>query len=62
MVTGEGRPLSHRRARTAAETMLLPKMLGLAERAWNPDSTYSDDIFHAAILNEIPKWEAGGYA
>ena len=50
------------RSAEGLETMLLPKMLGLAERAWNPDSTYSDDIFHAAILNEIPKWEAGGYA
>lgn len=50
------------RSADGLETMLLPKMLGLAERAWNPDSTYSDDIFHAAILNEIPKWEADGYA
>lgn len=43
------------------ETMLLPKMLGLAERAWTPDSTYTDNAFHAVILNEIPKWEAQGY-
>lgn len=44
------------------EEMLFPKILGLAERAWNPDSTYSEPDFHAVILNEIPKWEAGGFA
>jgi len=44
------------------EEMLFPKILGLAERAWNPDSTYSEQDFHAVILNEIPKWEADGLA
>lgn len=44
------------------EEMLFPKILGLAERAWNPDSTYSEQNFHAVILNEIPKWEADGLA
>ena len=43
------------------ETMLLPKMLGLAERGWNPDSTYTDPAFQAVIVSEIPKWEAAGY-
>lgn len=44
------------------ETMLLPKMLGLAERGWNPDSTYNDAGFHKIILSEMPKWEQEGYA
>lgn len=44
------------------EEMLFPKMLGLAERAWNPDSTYSERDFHAVILKEIPKWNIGGPA
>lgn len=48
------------RDRGNLETMLFPKMLGLAERGWNPDSTYSDADFHAVILREIPKWEAAG--
>ena len=43
------------------ETMLLPKMLGLAERGWNPDSTYTDPAFQAVIVSEIPQWEAAGY-
>lgn len=44
------------------EAMLLPKMLGLAERGWNPDKTYSDQQFHQVVLNEMPKWEKDGYA
>lgn len=48
------------RNRANLETMLLPKMLGMAERAWNPDSTYTDAAFHSIILNEIPLWEADG--
>lgn len=44
------------------ETMILPKMLGLAERGWNPDSTYSDPEFHAVVLNQMPVWERRGYA
>lgn len=44
------------------ETMLLPKMLGMAERAWNADSTYSDAAFNAVVATrEIPVWEARGY-
>lgn len=44
------------------ETMLLPKMLGVAERAWNNDSTYTESQFNSVIVREIPKWQAGGYA
>lgn len=42
------------------EEMLFPKMLGLAERAWNPAPTYGEGEFHALILNEIPKWQRAG--
>lgn len=42
------------------EVMMLPKMLGLAERAWNPDSTYSEAEFHAAVLPYINRWEQEG--
>lgn len=45
------------------ETLLLPKMLGVAERAWNVDSTYNDAEFHAIINSrEMPSWERRGYA
>lgn len=44
------------------ERMLVPKILGLAERAWNPDSTYTDRAFNAVLIDEIPKWEAAGFA
>jgi len=44
------------------ERMLVPKILGLAERAWNPDSTYTDRQFQSILINEIPKWEAAGFA
>ena len=43
------------------ETMLLPKMAGMAERAWNPDSTYSDAEFNRVLNARIPAWEASGY-
>lgn len=44
------------------ETFLLPKMLGLAERAWNADSTYTDAEFSDVInVREIPAWIEGGY-
>lgn len=44
------------------ETYLLPKMLGLAERAWNADSTYTDAQFNSVIeLGEIPYWASAGY-
>ncbi|MDE6300503.1 MAG: family 20 glycosylhydrolase [Muribaculaceae bacterium] len=45
------------------ETYLLPKMLGLAERAWNADSTYTDAKFNTVIkMREIPEWQKRGYA
>ncbi|MCH5345854.1 MAG: family 20 glycosylhydrolase [Muribaculaceae bacterium] len=48
------------RNRGNQEMMLLPKMLGLAERAWNPEPTYTDAAFHEVILGQIPKWERDG--
>lgn len=44
------------------ETFLLPKMLGLAERAWNADSTYSRERFNAVVnTRELPRWQRLGY-
>lgn len=43
------------------ERMILPKMLGLAERAWNPDSTYADSRFNAVIANHMEGWLENGY-
>ncbi len=45
------------------EDLLLPKMTGLAERAWNCDSTYTDPGFNAVLYSrELPLWQAGGYS
>lgn len=44
------------------ETMLLPKMAGMAERAWNPDSTYSTAQFNQVLQNEPARWAKDGYA
>ncbi|MDE6436272.1 MAG: family 20 glycosylhydrolase [Muribaculaceae bacterium] len=44
------------------EMNLLPKMLGLAERAWNGTPTYSIPAFQTVISEEMPKWDADGYA
>lgn len=44
------------------EVMLLPKMTGLAERAWNPDSTYSAAQFNRVLQAEPARWAKGGYA
>ena len=44
------------------ESFLLPKMLGLAERAWNADSTYTDAKFNTVIaVKEVPAWLLRGY-
>lgn len=44
------------------EMRLLPKMLGLAERAWNSTPTYTNADFNAVIADrEIPVWERNGY-
>lgn len=44
------------------ESYLLPKMLGLAERGWNGEKTYTDAEFNAVINNrEVPYWQAAGY-
>ena len=43
------------------ETYLLPKMLGMAERAWNAQPTYTDADFNAVIAKrEMPFWLANG--
>lgn len=39
------------------ESRLFPKMLGMAERAWNADSTYTDAEFQAVLLQELPKFD-----
>lgn len=50
------------RSAAGQETLLLPKMLGLAERAWNGTPTYDDAGFNSIIAwREIPFWEKGGY-
>lgn len=44
------------------EYFLLPKMLGLAERAWNADSTYTDSKFNTIVaVKEMPFWLMRGY-
>lgn len=43
------------------EYMILPKMTGMAERAWNPDSTYNNARFNAVINAQLPALEAKGY-
>lgn len=43
------------------EAMILPKMAGMAERAWNPDSTYSNARFNAAVNAQLPALDAKGY-
>ena len=43
------------------EAYLLPKMLGMAERAWNAQPTYTDADFNAVIAKrEMPFWLANG--
>lgn len=43
------------------EYLLLPKMLGLTERAWNNDTTYTEQQFNAIIgAKEMPRWAAEG--
>ncbi|MGN0223262.1 MAG: family 20 glycosylhydrolase [Muribaculaceae bacterium] len=45
------------------EAYLLPKMLGMAERAWNARPTYSDADFNAVLCTrEMPYWLAFGSA
>lgn len=44
------------------ESFLLPKMLGLAERAWNSAPTYSDAAFNSVVVKrEMPYWQSQGY-
>ncbi|MDE6207197.1 MAG: family 20 glycosylhydrolase [Muribaculaceae bacterium] len=50
------------RSAAGLEHMLLPKILGLAERGWNPDTTYTDAAFNAVVARHIPRWEQAGYA
>lgn len=44
------------------ERMLLPKMVGLGERAWNSAPTYTDADFHAVVLGQMPRWRDRGLA
>lgn len=45
------------RSASMLESYLLPKMLGLAERAWNADTTYTDRQFNSVIVNrEMTRW------
>lgn len=40
------------------QNLLFPKMLGLAERAWNNNPTYSDARFNQVVEKvEMPRWE-----
>lgn len=50
------------RSQADLEKMLLPKVLGLAERAWNADSTYTDERFNVLVAAELPKWNEAGLA
>lgn len=44
------------------ESFLLPKMLGLAERGWNADTTYNKADFNRVIgAREMPRWKRLGY-
>lgn len=44
------------------ERLLLPKMLGLAERGWNGNKrTYSEAELNGLIQREMPKWDAAKY-
>ncbi len=50
------------RSAAGLETLLLPKMTGLAERGWNSTKTYSDAHFNAVINSrELPWYQLGGY-
>ncbi len=42
------------------EMLIFPKILGLAERGWNADSTYTEPDFNAVVIKEMPKWDAAG--
>lgn len=43
------------------ERILFPKLLGVAERAWNNDPTYTDAEFNAVInTRELPAWDELG--
>lgn len=42
------------------QRMMFPKMLGLAERGWNPEKTYSEADFNAVVGKELPKLAAEG--
>lgn len=44
------------------EELLLPKLAGLSERAWNADSTYTDADFNAVSAADLRYWADNGYA
>lgn len=39
------------------QRMMFPKMLGMAERGWNTEKTYTEPDFNAAVAKELPKWD-----
>ncbi len=43
------------------EYMILPKMFGLAERAWNADSTYTDAEFNTLVAGELLQLARRGF-
>lgn len=49
------------RGTAGLEALLLPKLVGLAERAWNAAPTYTDAEFNAVVVRQMPRWVADGY-
>ncbi|MDE5930559.1 MAG: family 20 glycosylhydrolase [Muribaculaceae bacterium] len=46
------------RSRAMIERYILPRILGLAERAHNVDNTLSDSEYFGALTGEMPRWAA----
>ena len=46
-----------------ATYQMLPKALGVAERAWNasPDSVDFERFYSIIVEREMPAWEKGGF-
>ena len=44
------------------ERYLFPKMLGLAERAWNADTTFTDPYFNRTVEKELKRLVDNGYS
>lgn len=48
------------RSRAMIERYILPRILGLAERAHNARATISDSEYFGALTAEMPRWQAEG--